>query len=349
MKKGSILEIDIENYAFEGKGVARIDDENSDKKFVIFAHGYPGDKLKVRIARKKKSYAEATVLEILEASPLRKKPDCNYFGVCGGCKTQDLEYSQQLLYKQEQVVDALRKIGGFEDLTVEPIVPADKTFFYRNKMEFSFTEKRWLTAAEINTENDISDQKFALGLHVPKVFEKVINIEECLLQSEISNRILNFTRDFFKTKETSIYSTFSHEGFLRNLVIRQSYFTDDLMVNLVTAYEDEKLITLYTNELLKKEPSITTIVNSINTKKAAVAFGEYHIKYFGDGFITDKIDDFQFRISPNSFFQTNSQQAESLYKTVLEFAELKSTDVVYDLYCGAGTISIFISKYVKQV
>ncbi len=215
-------------------------------------------------------------------------------------------------------------------------------------MEFSFTEKRWLTSEEINSSEEL-DNFFALGLHVPKVYDKVVNIEQCFLQPEINDTILNFTRDFFKSRNTSIYSTKTHQGYLRNLVIKNSFHTNDLMVNLVTSYQDDDLINEYNSELLKAVPQITTIINNINKKKAAVAIGDYENVIYGPGFIYDMIGRHKFRISANSFFQTNTLQAEKLFQTALDYADLQGNEIVYDLYSGAGTIAIYVSDYCKEV
>ena len=350
MKKGDILELQITDYAFEGKGIAKITRDDSGKKYVVFANGaYPGDIVKAELKRIKKSYAESKVVEVVSPSPDRTEPRCKYFGVCGGCKQQDLKYEIQLKYKAEQVKDIFERIGGLKDFEILPIVPSEKIFYYRNKMEFSFADKRWLWHGEIEEKDEIKDQNFALGLHIPRMFDKVLDINECYLQSEESTKILNFTRDFFKSLGTSIYSTKTHEGYLRNLVIKQSHHTNDLMVNLVTSKLDEQLFGKYAEELLKVEPKITTIVNNINEKKAQVAIGDFEQVFYGNGVIFDKIGQFLFRISPNSFFQTNTIQAENLYKTALDFAEFSGDEIIYDLYSGAGTISIFVSPHVNEV
>jgi len=225
-------------------------------------------------------------------------------------------------------------------------------------MEYSFSDRRWLTKDELS-KDEIIDKYFALGLHIPRIYDKVLDIHECHLQSETSNRILNFTRQFFKERETSIYSTKTHEGYLRYLVIRQSHNTDDLMVNIVTSKEEDKLMSEYSKALLNSVGEISTIVNNINTKRASIALGEYEKIFHGDGYIFDKIGDpagtkvsadkYKFRISANSFFQTNTAQSERLYETALEFAGLNGDEVVYDLYSGAGTIAIYISKKVKAI
>lgn len=350
MRKGEIIELKIESYAFEGKGIAKIrKDDNTEKPFVIFVHGaYPGEKVTARITKVKKSFAEAKAEKIITPSIERVNPKCKYFGTCGGCKQQNLDYSAQTKYKQLQVEDIFKRLGGFVNYIAEPILPSEKIFFYRNKMEFSFAEKRWLTLEEINSGEEI-DSYFALGLHIPKMFNKVLDIDECFLQSEESNKILNLTRRFFKERKTTIYSTKTHSGYLRNLVIKQSHHTNDLMVNLVTSEDNERLFTEYTNLLIDEIPSITTVINNINMKKAQVAIGDYEKVYYGSGFIFDEIGEYKFRISANSFFQTNTLQAANLYNVAVDFAQFLPKDIVYDLYSGAGTIAIYISKFVKEV
>ena len=356
MKKGDIVELEIESYAFEGKGIARINkselnhvSNSINKKYVIFVpHAYPGDIVRAKILKLKKSYGEAKIEEIIKPAKGRIEPRCKYFGVCGGCKQQDLDYSLQLKYKEEQVIDAFNRLGGFENYIMESILASENVFFYRNKMEFSFSEKRWLTPNEIQSNENI-DSYFALGLHIPRMFDKVLDIDECFLQSDESNKILNLTRAFFKSRKTSIYSTKTHTGYLRNLVIRNSAHTKDLMINLVTSEENDKLMREYTDTIKREIPEITTIINNINLKKSQVAVGDYEKVYFGDSFIFDRIGKYTYRISANSFFQTNTFQAEKLYGVAVNFAEFSGSEIVYDLYSGAGTITIFISEYVKKV
>ena len=364
-KKGDIVEFQIEKYAFEGKGIAKVsknellglsEENGNEKNYVVFVVGsYPGDTVTARLLKIKNSYAEALVMDILTPSSVRVKAKCKFFGTCGGCKQQDLDYDTQVKYKQQQVEEIFNKLGGFSDLPadkggfeIEPIIPSQNVFHYRNKMEFSFSEKRWLTKDEISKER-ILDKDFSIGLHIPKIYDKVLDVDECFLQSEVSNKILNFTRDFFKQRNTSIYSTKTHTGFLRNLVIKQSFHTDDLMVNLVTSEGNDELVNEYCDDLRKEIPQVTTVINNINKKFAAVAVGDYEKVIYGPGFIYDEIGKHKFRISANSFFQTNTLQAEKLYQTALDFAELKGNEIVYDLYSGAGTITIFISDKAKKV
>ena len=358
IKKGDIVELQIEKYAFEGKGIAKVsknellglnEENGSEKNYVVFVQGsYPGDTVNTRLLKIKNSYAEALAINIISQSKDRVKANCKFFGTCGGCKQQDLNYETQAQYKQKQVEEIFNKLGGFTNIEIESIIPSENVFHYRNKMEFSFSDKRWLTKEEIAIEGTI-DRDFALGLHIPRIFDKVLDVDECFLQSETGNRILNFTRNFFKNKNTSIYSTKTHTGYLRNLVIKQASSTNDLMVNLVTSEENDELVNEYCDELRKEVPEVTTVINNINKKFAAVAVGDYEKVIFGPGFIYDEIGRHKFRISANSFFQTNTMQAEKLYQTALDYAELNGNEIVYDLYSGAGTIAIYVSDKAKQV
>jgi 23S rRNA (uracil1939-C5)-methyltransferase len=356
LKKGDLLELDITGYAFEGKGIAKIikevqsAEETDPKKFVVFVEGtYPGDKVIAGVGKIRKSYAEAKRKEIIVSSSLRTKAECEHFGVCGGCKSQDLQYNHQTRFKEEQVKDIFERLGGLTDFEILPIVASDKIFFYRNKLEYSFADKRWLSETEIGSMQEIPDRSFALGFHIPGLYDKVLNINKCWLQSEESNKILNLTRSFFKGKNISIYSTKTHEGFLRNLVIKQSQKTNDLMVNLVVYEENEELLNEYKSVLLKEIPSISTIIFNISKKMASIAIGDYEIISYGNGFIYDYIGEKKYRISANSFFQTNTLQAQLLYDVAAGFANFNGDEIVYDLYSGAGTIPIYISEKVNQL
>lgn len=368
MKKDDILKLEITDYAFEGKGVSKIylgSGENSyskegevvsEKPFVIFiTNGYPGDIAEVKITKKKGNYAEGKIVNLLQASPERTKPICKYTEDCGGCKQQDMNYDSQVKYKKNQVIDIYTKMGKFTDFQIDEVIGSENRFFYRNKMEFSFGDKKWLTQKEIESGSEI-DRSFALGLHIPNRFDKILDIDECFLQSEISNKILNFTKQFFKERNSSIYSTKTHTGYLRNLMIRDSKgkksdkeINTEIMVNIVTSESNPELMTEYADALLKKVPEVTTIVNNITTRKSSVAIGETEEIIYGSGFIRDYIGGYEFQITANSFFQTNTQQAERLYQTALNYAELQGDEVLYDLYSGAGTIAIFFSAYAKAI
>lgn len=350
MKKNEILTLEVSAYAFEGKGISKISlDKETSENFIVFLdHAYPGDIVKAEIKKIKKNYADAKVTELIKASQLRDKPICKYFMSCGGCKQQDLHYQFQLQHKQQQVIELFDKIGGIKEIQILPIIASEEKYFYRNKMEFSFSNKRWLDENEVNIEN-IDDKDFALGLHSPKNYQKVVDIEECFLQSELSKEIVNESRKFFKEKKVEPYAIKEHTGFLRNLVIRQSKNFPDIMVNLVTAKENNELNKMYGEFLNRNFPQVTTFVNNINSRKAAVAVGEFEKVIFGDGYIYDSIGNYRFRISANSFFQTNTKQAEKLYDAVVKVSELNEGGIIYDLYSGTGTISNFVSKYAKKV
>ncbi|MBD3410714.1 MAG: 23S rRNA (uracil(1939)-C(5))-methyltransferase RlmD [Ignavibacteriales bacterium] len=346
MKKRDVVELRVESYAFEGKGVARVPTEDGNQ-FVVFVHGaYPGDLVRAEIRRKRKRHAEAATLEILEPSPLRREPRCPHFGACGGCKQQNLDYEAQLRFKRKQVADSFQRIGGVENAVAPPTIPSENRYYYRNKMEFSFARRRWLSPEEIRSGEDIDD-RFALGLHAPKVFDKVVDLDTCFLQSETSAEIVNFTRSHFAERGATIYSTKTHDGRLRHLTIRESEADGERLVALTTNGEDDGLLLPYADELKARFPSVASLVQHIHTGKAQIAIGERERTIFGEGHIHDNIGDRRFRISAASFFQTNTRQAETLYRTALEFAEPTGDEIFYDLYCGAGTISIFFADRVK--
>lgn len=347
MQKQEEMIVTLDSFAFEGKSIARPDG------FVMFVEGgVPGDRARVRVQRVKKQYAEATVLEVLEPSPLRTQPRCRYFGICGGCKWQHVEYQSQLAFKRQQVLDALERIGGFAGIEVNPALGSEAIYFYRNKMEFSFGEK-WLDAAEYKSAHDQSlgqpPRVFALGMHPAGLYQKVLDLEECYLQSEESVRIVNFVRRFMISRGVSIYSTHTHAGYLRNLVIRQSAHTRELMVNLVTTDDEPSLMEEFTALLRQEVPAVTTVINNITQRKNLVAIGEEGKIYYGPGFITEMIGGRRYRISANSFFQTNTKQAERLYDVVKRMACLKLDDVVFDLYSGTGTIALHLAEAVSEV
>lgn len=345
IKKGEELSVDVLSLNSEGKGISKTDDG-----FVIFSEKtLPGDKAIVRILRKKPNYAEAVLQKIEIPSDYRIEAPCRHFGVCGGCKIQNFDYGQQLEFKRNVVKDAFERIGKFEGIKIPETISSERIFHYRNKMEFSFSDDEWMTELNAGTEKG----NFALGLHVPKFHSKILSIDKCFLQSELSNGILNFTGKFFKNRNVPVYSTRTNSGFLRFLIIRQSFHTEDLMVNLITFDYDERLMSEYANCLVSEFPSVTTVINSVSEKKAQVATGEKEYVLYGSGVITEILNrgakKFRFRISPQSFFQTNTLQAEKLFNILTEFADFRKDDNVLDLYCGAGSISLFISDLVKNV
>jgi 23S rRNA (uracil1939-C5)-methyltransferase len=340
--KDEILELDIQDIGFEGKGIARTNDD-----FVIFVKNtIPGDIVKARVKKIKKNLAEATLVEIIKESVNRITHKCPYFGICNGCKMQNADYNFQLEMKRNTVKNAFERIGGFDNLNIPQVIGSENIYYYRNKLEFSFSNQRWLTEADMGKTED---KNFALGFHMPGFIDKVLDINNCSLQSEISNKILNLTGDFYKKRNETIYTTKTHSGYLRYLVIRQSAFTNDLMVNLITHNENRELISEYADLLKKEVPEITTFVNSISTAKSQVAQADYFNTIFGNGYINEKIGSYSFKITPFSFFQTNTSQAKALFDAVIRLADFNKDENVLDLYCGTGAISIYISEYVRNI
>ena len=343
LKRGDEVELTIEKFADRGKSLARLDG------YVVFVAGaVPGDRVRVRVFKSKKKYAEARLLDVLEPSTLRTEPRCYYFESCGGCKWQHVAYEAQLAAKRQSVEEALIHHGHLKTVEVRPPLGAEAIYFYRNKMEFSFSAHRWLTPREIATGEPF-EAGFALGLHVPGNFYKVLDLQECYLQSELSVEIVNGVREFVRLRDWKPWNIRTHEGFLRHLVIRQGTHTGETMVNLVTnGYDRGRMAELAI--LLRMEfPDITTFVNTVNTGVAQTAYGEAIHTVFGPGVIHDKIGPYRFEIAPNAFFQTNTRQAERLYEIARDFAALRPDDRVYDLYCGAGTISLFVAGAAQHV
>ncbi len=342
VKRGGEYELTIERLAFGGRGVSRVEN------YVIFVKGaLPGDRVKARIIKRKKDYAEAYIIEILERSPNRIKAPCKYFDWCGGCTWQNMSYRDQLHFKHAIVKESLTRIGGFSDIEVKPVIPSAREFAYRNKMEFSFSDRRWLLPEELNQPEIKRD--FALGLHVPGAFDKILNVDECLLQSVKANEILRFVSEYVQKNNLPPYGIHSHEGFLRFLVIRESAYNGEIMVNIVTGYEAPQLLEPLARGLQTRFPQVVSVVNNINTRLAQIAAGEKEILLAGRPYIRDKIGEFVFNISANSFFQTNTLQAERLYDITLEYAEIDASSVVWDLYAGTGTISLFLAQKANKV
>ncbi|MDX1672229.1 MAG: 23S rRNA (uracil(1939)-C(5))-methyltransferase RlmD [Balneolaceae bacterium] len=344
LKKGDEAVFEIESTAYQGKGVAKVNG-----LAVFIPNTAPGDRVNARIVKKKKNYREAKLLEVLEPGPHRTEPRCRHAKVCGGCNYQHIEYEQQLIYKRNQVQDHMERIAELTDLEVNSTLACEDTFYYRNKMEYSVGHRRWLSREEIESDEFVSDRGFAAGLHAPGRFDKILNIQECHLQDPISYKILDHVRSYCIDRDIPPYNPIRHKGFMRNVVIRNAYHTDDLMVNLVTYSDEEDIIEPLVDSLVEAFPEITTVVNNINDTKSPTAVGRYEKVLHGPGFIVDHIGDYRFEIDANAFFQTNTRQAENLYAVAEKFAGLKQEDLLYDLYCGVGTLSLFLSKKVQKV
>ena len=348
MKRGDEFEALIEDVAVEGKSVARIDG------LVVFIRGgVPGDTVRMRIRTVKKNFADADLLSLAVPSPRRTEPRCRHFGTCGGCTWQNIAYASQLEFKRRHVKDALERIGGLALPDVPLPLAMRDPYYYRNKMEFSFGE-RWLTDAEMEgalppAERPGEIRNPALGLHIPGRYDRILDLDECWLQSEASGRIVNLVREFCMAEKLPVYSPQTQTGYLRNLVIRESKRTGERMVNLVTKDDRPEVMTLLTRRLLGEFPGLTTVVNNITARRSQVAIGERECVYHGTGTITEMIGSRTYRISANSFFQTNTEQAERLYDTALVFARCRPEDCVYDLYSGTGTIALHVAGAVRSV
>ncbi|MBP3942103.1 23S rRNA (uracil(1939)-C(5))-methyltransferase RlmD [Sphingobacteriaceae bacterium WQ 2009] len=339
-EKKFINDIHIVDIAEEGKGVGKTDD------LVLFIEkAIPGDIVDVELMKKKKSFGEARVVSIKTPSAHRVEPFCAHFGVCGGCKWQHMNYDAQLLFKQQSVDNALTRLGKVDTSKMEPILGSQDTAYYRNKLEYTFSNKRWLTS--VDEEHEESEMQ-ALGFHVPGRFDKILAIKHCYLQADPSNDLRNSIRDFSVENGISFYDLRMHEGALRNLIIRVSS-TGELMVIVVFAYPEEGQVELLMSFIKDKFPSITSLLYIINQKKNDTIFDQEIEVYAGRDFIYEEMEGLKFKIGPKSFYQTNSRQAYELYKITRDFAGLTGNELVYDLYTGAGTIANFVAKYAKQV
>jgi 23S rRNA (uracil1939-C5)-methyltransferase len=339
LKKKEIIDLKIEDLAYGGRGVARYEG-----KVFFVEDALPGDSVRISVTKIKPDYCEGRVIDLLEPSFHRLDPPCRHFDICGGCKWQNYEYDMQLRYKSEQLLNHLKRIARIETPPVEPIIGARKIYYYRNKMEFSFHRDH--------------DGELLLGLHRAAHFDKVFNIEKCHLQSELSNEIVNYIRQEANRLDLPAYHIKEHKGLLRFLVIKESKFTDEMLVNLVTSdqysgYED-KVIEMG-KALSARFKKIKSLLWTVNSRKTNIARwdsfppGTKNGLLHGRDHMYEKLGRYRFRISADSFFQTNSYQAQVLFDTIVEYADFNKLDQVGDLYCGTGTIAIYISSFVKNV
>jgi len=342
IKKGQLLDLDISGIAFGGNGIAKVNGLT-----VFVEKAVPQDRVVARIVKRKKQYAEARFDTLVEPSPFRVSPPCMYSGFCGGCKWQFLNYDKQIEYKQQHVLESIERIGLIHGVTVHPTIPSPELFEYRNKMEFSCSDRRWLLPDEMNRED--LDRNFALGLHVPGTFHKVIDIHECLLQPGLGNQILQDVRQFIRASDEPVYGLRSHVGFWRFIMLRHSAAYDRWVVNVITSKENRKAVQPLADQLVNTYPTVVSVVNNITSRKAAIAVGEYEIHLSGSACIRDKIGEFEFEISANSFFQTNTRGARRLYETIQEYADLSGSETVVDLYSGTGAIAIFLARAAETV
>ncbi|MBV5319875.1 MAG: 23S rRNA (uracil(1939)-C(5))-methyltransferase RlmD [Chlorobium phaeobacteroides] len=346
-RKGALIELSITDLAEKNQCFGRLDNGMAVMVTGMLA---VGDRVSAAIKKIRQRYIEATLVEVLIPSVDRVTPECGFFGVCGGCKMMHIAYEVQQELKRKKIIDAMVHIGGFENPQVKPVMGAVAPLHYRNKIEFSFSARRYLMPGELLLEKPLSSPDFALGFHAPGNFEKVLDVDYCYLAPSGMNELLALTRSFCLERELSAYSTRSNTGFLRNLVIRSSEHRRQLMVNLVTSWYDSELMRSYAEVLAAAMPNQEmTILNNVTTRKNTVALGEEEFLVAGEGFITERLGKLDFNISANSFFQTNSAQTVLLYDEILRVAGLDIGDTVYDLFCGTGTIALYLSDYCRQV
>ncbi|TJZ60450.1 23S rRNA (uracil(1939)-C(5))-methyltransferase RlmD [Sphingobacterium olei] len=339
-EKKILNNVTIIDIAEEGKGVAKQDD------LVLFIEkGVPGDVVDVELQRKKKNFAEGRVVNVIQKSEHRVDPFCPHFGVCGGCKWQHMTYDAQLQFKQQSVDNALSRIGKVDTSSMESILPSQQTAYYRNKLEFTFSNKRWLTSVDEQVSPDNMD---ALGFHVPGRFDKILDIDHCFLQQDPSNDLRNAVRTFAVAEGITFYDLRAHEGALRNLIIRTSS-TGEVMVIVVFAYPEEGQVKQLMSFIDGRFSDITSLLYIINQKRNDTIFDQDIQVYKGRDFIYEEMEGLKFKVGAKSFYQTNSQQAYELYKITREFADLKGHELVYDLYTGAGTIANFVARTAKEV
>ncbi len=318
-----------------------------DGKVIFIPNVVPGDVVDIQTLKKRKAYYEGKAVKFHEFSEHRIKPICEHFGVCGGCKWQNMKYSQQLFYKQNEVKNHLQRIGKIELPDFEPILGSEKQFFYRNKMEFSFSNSRWLTQDEIESHEDLGNRN-ALGFHIPKMWDKILDINKCHLQEDPSNAIRNEIRDFANLNNLTFFNPRSHEGLLRTLMLRTSS-TGEIMLLIQFFEDDKKNRELLLDHLYNKFPKITSLQYVINNKANDTLYDTNIQLYKGRDYILEEMEGLKFSINAKSFYQTNSDQAFELYKITRDFAGLSGNEIVYDLYTGTGTIAQFVSKNAKKV
>ena len=338
-----IENLTIEGISQKGKGVGRTPDGQ-----VVFVKGaIPGDIVSVTVQKKRRRHLEGKVSNIIKASPDRIEAVCDHFGVCGGCSWQHMSYEAQLRHKQTEVNEALARIGGLENVNYAPIIGCEETFAYRNKMEFSFSARRWLSFEEINGDNKIEDRT-ALGFHIPGMWDKIVDIEHCHIQPDLPNKIRNEIRNYAREHKLSFYDPREQEGFLRSLMLRTT-LSGELMVVMQFFHEDKVAQTGLLTYLKETFPEITSLQYIINEKGNDTIYDQEIHCFSGTAYITEKMGDLSFRITPKAFYQTNPAQAEVLYAKALAMAQLKPTDVVYDLYTGLGTIAQYVAHACKKV
>lgn len=330
IRKGHIIETRVNDLAFDGKSVGEVGG-----KIIFFDGGLPGEMVRAEIVKRKAQYNFGRVIEIVEKSPDRVQAKCAHFDICGGCTWQDLRYDRQLYFKRKQILDCLKHIGRIDNIDLEPAVGSYEQFYYRNKMEFSF--------------NVAEEDGFVLGLHKRGHFDQIFDLRGCWLESPLSNEIVDWFREFVRANKIPVYDVYSHEGFVRFLVIREAKKTGQVMLNIVTVDGEIPNAEELCRETCRIFPRVASIIQNINNSKSNIARGESERVLYGKNYIEEEILGFRFRIYPNSFFQTNTFQAERLYSLIYEILNPNENDYLLDLYCGTGTIGICASRLVRNV
>lgn len=341
--KKTFDQIEVLDAGAKGKAIAKA----PDGKVIFIANAVPGDVVDIQTTKKRKAYYEGKATNFHTLSPKRTAPKCEHFGTCGGCKWQYMDYKYQLEYKQNEVENNLKRIGHIELPEVTPILGSAEQYFYRNKMEFSFSDSRWLTVEEIQSDEDLGDRN-ALGFHIPGMWDKILNVNKCWLQEEPSNAIRNAVKDFAIENELEFFNTRNQTGLLRTMMIRTST-TGDLMVMIQFFKEDKAKRELLLNYLAETFPQISSLQYVVNSKANDTIYDQEVICYKGLDHIFEEMEGLRFKINAKSFYQTNSKQAYELYKITRDFAGLEGNELVYDLYTGTGTIAQFVAKKAKKV
>ena len=334
--------IEITGVAAEGKSIARVND-----MVVFIPYGAPGDIVDVKIDKKKHSYAEGHIVNLVKPSEVRQDPFCQHFGVCGGCKWQHLPYEEQLKYKQQQVKDAMERIAKVPIPEINPILGSANTQFYRNKLEFTFSNKCWLTFEEMRSGKEFPDRN-ALGFHIPGAFDKVLDIKKCWLQNDISNEIRLFIREYALSKSYTFYDLKAQHGLMRTIMVRTAS-TGDIMLVVVFGEDDRDKIADVMTAIADKFPQITSLLYVVNLKVNDTIGDQDIITFKGKDYIEEEMEGLKFRVGAKSFYQTNSEQAYELYKVARNMANLTGDELVYDLYTGTGTIANFVARNSKKV
>ncbi len=342
-RRQTFEQVEVIDAGAKGKSVGKA----PDGRVIFLSNAVPGDVVDVMTTKKRKAYFEGMATHFHSLSPKRTTPQCEHFGVCGGCKWQNMAYEHQLHFKQREVENNLKRIGHLELPETTPILGSKKQYFYRNKMEFSFSNSRWLTQDEINSETEIENRN-ALGFHIPGMWDKILDIKKCHLQQDPSNAIRLETKNFAQENGLSFFNPRKQEGLLRTLMIRTTSI-GEIMV-LIQFYEDDlEQRELLLNHLQKSFPEITALLYVINAKQNDTIYDQEVICYSGRDYIVEEMEGLQFKINAKSFYQTNSEQAYELYKVARDFANLSGDEVIYDLYTGTGTIAQFVAKRAKKV